>query len=327
MGVYHLMGLGLSPGAVTGPLTYLAHRYRRWNDDDRRFFARSGEVAQRQRGEKVGGVQAIVLFTTSEVLTGEVPALEYVENAPGKITKGSRQARAPLKSVLEKLLPSIWAPLADGHDYGEVFWCEVDRRDIRTTFDRVARVVIALAEVGKQGKEMWANLTGGNNVVNFALELAATLSGAVARLYYVQAENQDAEKCIYYTAEDGYWVDLPVMPLALSRVSQAVLDLLEQHGALDLSELYERLCSHATYGGLVWNVTAEALMETYLEAMWKQGLIGSDKRSGPYRLGPQWALVHPYQEILRQAAAESRNLEQLAREEPWLKHSRLAFTQ
>lgn len=31
MGTYHLMGLGRSPGAVIGPLTYLAHRYQRWN--------------------------------------------------------------------------------------------------------------------------------------------------------------------------------------------------------------------------------------------------------------------------------------------------------
>jgi hypothetical protein len=53
----------------------------------------------------------------------------------------------------------------------------------------VVRVVSALAGVGGQGKEMWVNLTGGNNMINFALELAATLSGDVARLYYVQAEN------------------------------------------------------------------------------------------------------------------------------------------
>ncbi len=41
MGVYHLMGLGRSLGTVIGPLTYLAHRYQRWNADDRCFFARS----------------------------------------------------------------------------------------------------------------------------------------------------------------------------------------------------------------------------------------------------------------------------------------------
>ena len=33
MGVYHLMGFGRSPGTVTGPVTYLAHRYQRWSDN------------------------------------------------------------------------------------------------------------------------------------------------------------------------------------------------------------------------------------------------------------------------------------------------------
>jgi hypothetical protein len=59
MGVYHLMGLGRSPGTVIGPLTYLAHRYERWNAHDQRFFARSGEVRQRQAGEKVGAVSQL----------------------------------------------------------------------------------------------------------------------------------------------------------------------------------------------------------------------------------------------------------------------------
>ena len=38
MGVYHLMGLGLSVGTVTGPFSYLGFRYERWNatDKDRR---------------------------------------------------------------------------------------------------------------------------------------------------------------------------------------------------------------------------------------------------------------------------------------------------
>ncbi|MBO9369197.1 MAG: hypothetical protein J7555_10715 [Chloroflexi bacterium] len=48
MGIYHLRGLGRSAGTVIGPLSYLAHRYNRWNEDDQRFFARSDEVRQRR---------------------------------------------------------------------------------------------------------------------------------------------------------------------------------------------------------------------------------------------------------------------------------------
>jgi hypothetical protein len=92
MGVYHLMGLGRSAGTVIGPLTYLAHRYNRWNADDQRFFARSGEVRQRQAGQKVGDVQALVLFTTPEVLSGQVAAFDYVDNPPGKIATGPQKS-------------------------------------------------------------------------------------------------------------------------------------------------------------------------------------------------------------------------------------------
>jgi len=59
MGVHHLMGLGRSPGTVIGPLTYLAHRYNRWNANDRRFFARYCEIRQRQAGQKVGAVSQL----------------------------------------------------------------------------------------------------------------------------------------------------------------------------------------------------------------------------------------------------------------------------
>lgn len=138
MGVYHLMGLGRSPGTVIGPLSYLAHRYQRWDDNDRSFFARSGEVRQRQKGDKVGDIQAIVLFTTREVLSGEVPAFDYVDNPPGRIAKGPEKPGEPMKEILHTLMRREWPAISGGRREGALFWCEVDRRDIRTTYERVA---------------------------------------------------------------------------------------------------------------------------------------------------------------------------------------------
>jgi hypothetical protein len=323
MGVYHLMGLGRSAGTVIGPLTYLAHRYNRWNADDQRFFARSGEVRQRQAGQKVGDVEALVLFTTPEVLSGEVPAFDYVDNPPGKIAKGPQKSGGPMKQVLRDLLCREWPAISGGREQGTIFWCEVDRRNIRVTYERVVRVVAALAGVGGQGKEMWVNLTGGNNVINFALELAATLSGDVARLYYVQAENEAAEKCVRFTAEDGYWVDLPVMPLALGRVFRAILDLLEQGKPLSTRDLYSQLSSHETYWNLVQDISREVFQEIYLTPMWKQGLIAEDKDG--YIVGPQWGLIRPYQEILQEARKANLTIEALADQEPWLEEERVAL--
>jgi hypothetical protein len=320
MGVYHLMGLGRSPGTVIGPLTYLAHRYQRWNADDQRFFARSGEARQRQAGQKVGDVQALVLFTTPEVLSGQVLAFDYVDNPPGKITTGPQKSGGPMKQVLRDLLRREWPAISGGRDRGTIFWCEVDRRNIRVTYERVVRVVAALAGVGSQGKEMWVNLTGGNNVINFALELAATLSGHVARLYYVQAENEAAEKCVRYTAEDGYWVELPVMPLALGRLRQTIIRILNDYGSISVEDLYSRLKND--YYDLSRGLTSEeTLRSEYLDPMWKQGLIAKDKDG--YIVGPQWELIRPYQEVLQKAREANMTIEALAQQEPWLEEEEL----
>jgi hypothetical protein len=323
MGVHHLMGLGRSPGTVIGLLTYLAHRYNRWNADDRRFFARSGEVRQRRAGERVGDVQALVLFTTLEVLSGEAKAFDYVNNPPGEIATGPQQSGRPMKEVLRELLRREWPTISGGRKKGTIFWCGVDRRDIRTTYERVIRVVAALAGVGGQGKEMWANLTGGNNVINLALELAATLSGDIARLYYVQAENEDAEKCVRYTAEEGYWVDLPVMPLALSRLSQAIIDLLIEFGAIALDNLYSILRND--YWDLCRGLTSsEVLREEYLAPLWKQGLIA--ETNDGYVVSPQWDLIRTYQELLREARSTGLTIEELAKEnKDWLEKEEVSW--
>ncbi|MGC8946818.1 MAG: hypothetical protein ACP5N6_11775 [Anaerolineae bacterium] len=322
MGVYHLMGLGRSPGTVIGPLTYLAHRYNRWNAEDRRFFARSGEVRQRAAGEKVGDVQALVLFTTREVLSGEVFTLDYVDNQPGMVAKVPLTKGGPMKDVLRRLLRREWPAISGGRREGTIFWCEVDRRDIRTTYERVIRVVAALAGAGGQGKEMWANLTGGNNVINFALELAAILSGDVARLYYVQAENEAAEKCVRYTAENGYWVELPVMPLALGRLRREIIDLVATCGPVTVDDLYSTL--HSKYWDLVRGLTSErVLWEEHLEPMWKQGLIA--EADGGYVVGPQWELIRSYQETLKKARQEGLTIEALVQKESWLERETLEF--
>jgi len=323
MGIYHLMGLGRSPGTVIGPLTYLAHRYNCWNADDQRFFARSGEVRQRQAGEKVGDVQALVLFTTPEVLGGQVAAFSYVDNPPGRIATAPQMPAEPMKQVLCRLLSCEWPAISGGRKEGTIFWCKVDRRNIRTTYERVVRVVAALSSVGGQGKEMWANLTGGNNVINLALELAATLSGNVSRLYYVQAENEAAEKCVRYTAEEDYWVDLPVMPLALGRLRQTIIQVLNDNGPISLEDLYSYLQNK--YWDLSRGLTSkETLRNEYLAPLWKQGLIA--EAEGGYVVGPQWELIRPYQELLQKARDVTLTIEKLAEEnKDWLEKEEVSW--
>jgi len=324
MGVYHLMGLGRSPGVVIGPITYLGHRYQRWNEDDKKFFARSGEAKQREEGKKVGDIQALVLFTTKEVLNGRILSFGYVMNPAGRISKTPLREGGPMKDILKELLKEEWPKISgERRKSGTIFWCEIDRRDIKVTYERVVQVIAALSGVGKRGKEIWVNLTGGNNVVNSALQIASSLSGSVARMYYVQAENEDAEKCIRYTAENGYWVELPVLPLIIDPVGYSVIEMLQEK-PMSLEQLYGNLKS------LYWKELNDKgiddenkFHQICLFPLWKAGLIAETPKE--YTIGPQWEVIQPYRESLEKAKERKLTIEQLARQEDWIEMEELEF--
>jgi hypothetical protein len=323
MGVYHLMGLGLSPGAVTGPISYLAHCYQRGNSEDLEFFARSGEADQKP--EEKGDIQGIVIFTTKEVLEGSDTQddLYYVENRSGTIAKKPKTPlRMPMQSQLKDLLKEDWSKIRGKNhkrEKGDIFWCEVDLRNTELTYDRIIKVVAALDNPGKRGKEVWSNLTGGNNVINFALQLAATLSSAIARLYYVQAINEDAEKCVRFTAKNGYWVELPVIPLVLSPLIEEVIKIVGNE-PLNYSDIYSRLKQSSSQWELLGQVPdAEEFNQRYLLPMWKPGIIQT-VRQDVYTVGSQWKLIQKYKEKFEAAKTTGLNIDDLARDatEQWI---------
>lgn len=334
MGVYHLMGLGRSIGAIIGPVSYLTHRYQRWDNGDQQFFSGSGEVRQKQTGEKAGDIQALVFFTTKEVLTGydeknnrDFLSFDYIDNCPGRVDDKRPQKGQPMKKVLPQLLAKELRTAKSKRQTISIFWCEIDRRNIALIYDRVVQVVAALAGVGGQGKEIWVNLTGGNNVTNFALELAANLSGSISRIYYVQAENEIAEKCVHFTSEKNYWVELPAMPLALSRLHHAILEILSKCPSIPAQDIYSRLSQE--YYDLMRGLTQEILSDAYLVTMWKQRLIietqPHDSKPSAYAVGPQWELIKPYEDVLHKARQRKLTLEQLAQQENWISHEELSL--
>ncbi|NOX53383.1 MAG: hypothetical protein GXP27_02885 [Planctomycetes bacterium] len=303
MGVYHFMGLGRSVGAVTGPLSYLAMRFERWNDQDREFFSLSGEIAQREAGEKVGDVQALVLFTTPEVYSGQkdgkiFAASEYIDNQEGMCpTAAPPRPAGCTRDELRRYLPPIWKRLAKGRPRVDLFWCEVDRTDLLGTFRRAVRVVLAAKSAGSLGKEIWVNLTGGNNVINIALQLAVELTGQAARFYYVQAENPTAEKCLRFAREDGYWVDLPLLPVRAHEASRRVVELLEREGPADIPTLFtkarEQLWQH------LQDFPNPKAFETLLvRPLVQQGML--DYGSEGIQIGRRWPLMKPYYETIDQ---------------------------
>jgi hypothetical protein len=320
VGVYHLMGLGRSVGAVTGPISYLAHRYQRWSAEDQAFFFGSGEVVQRSRGEKVGDVEALVLFTTREVITAkdergsDLFCFEYYANKPGA-RGGFRKEPRPMRKALREELRNIWPGINDRR-YGTIYWCEVDRRSLLAAYERIAKVVIALASSGGQGKEQWANLTSGNNVLNLALQLAANISGEVARLYYVQAPDQESEQCACFTEPEGYWVDIPAMPLALRDIQWDILVLLQEKSPLPADVIYSTLQSSGRHWEELAQMQLPEFLDLCLDPLWKQRLVEGNKDA--YRLGRQWPAVRPFREILAQARSERLVIDELCERYDWI---------
>ncbi|MFG6098451.1 DUF6293 family protein [Leptothoe sp. ISB3NOV94-8A] len=324
MGVFHLMGLGKSPGVISAPISYLSHRYKRWDESDRQFFAYSGEVEHREENRKVGDVQGIVIFSTVEVISGKkldgspFNSFDYLDNRPGE-TQGKFCQGRSIKSIVSDLLPNLHCKDIFGNRSAvSIFWCHIDRRDVKLTYDRIIQTVASLASVGGQGKEMWVNLTGGSNPVNFALQLATTLSGSNARMYYVQAQNAAAEKCVHFTAEENYWLELPILPLALGDLSQAVLSLLEKK-ELSLLSLYEQL--QGDYWKLMQGYTSDIFREEVLKPLWKRMLIVGSEAG--YSIGPQWSIIKPYRERWNEVQESAIAIETLAKQVPWLEHQTL----
>src|SRR4030095_15239240 len=126
MGVFHFMGLGRAPGAVTAAISYLATRYERWNGSDAHFFATSGEYGQTG---KRGDVQALVLFTTPEVMYGKKDGLcaDYVENMAGQIRGKNGRQNETMARVLTRVLPPDLKRAAGIRDEVALYWCEIDR--------------------------------------------------------------------------------------------------------------------------------------------------------------------------------------------------------
>jgi hypothetical protein len=65
-----------------------------------------------------------------------------------------------------------------------LYMVTVDVNDFSACFDAVGRATLKFHEPGQVGKHIWANITGGSNLLNAAMVQIAYLSGIVARLYY-----------------------------------------------------------------------------------------------------------------------------------------------
>ena len=245
MGVYHAMGLGLSPGAVTMPLNALLTRLLLASKGDvnaRRFFSGSGERSGR---DVAGKIEGLIFFTSKGVCNNETKFFEYCSNEIGNM-HGRQNDRKPARKEFMKILSEIFSvnhleKLNKNFNIGAnseqiekiiprnipIFFVDIARGDFDTTFERVFLVLHSLGMSGSLGKETWANITSGDNPVNASLITAGYITGNIRRMYYFQVENKYLKLINPWTSkiEDflSCWKELPVYPVGIDRVEYWIL--------------------------------------------------------------------------------------------------------
>ena len=190
MGTFHLSGMGLSPGAVTVPLTYvylLLKSASRGNQRAIEFFETSGGPSQKTKGAP----ECLIIFTSSEVIKGTRDVTKKVETEDNWFRSKENPVKVKPVKAIGEYLHNLWGALEDtsfrpfyGGDWiKDIYFVEVDRTNFDDCLRKIGTTVYALRE-----KELWVNMIGGTNPINVALLFAETLYAAVARYYYVPQE-------------------------------------------------------------------------------------------------------------------------------------------
>lgn len=233
-----------------------------------------------------------------------------------------------MDEVLKRVLPVDLQRVAGGRKKVALYWCEIDRKDPQVTFERVARVIHASKPPGEVGKEIWINLTGGTNILNLALQLAAALLGCPARLYYLLSDDdRNLRHTIpeddLGTERDRFWVEIPVIYLRLDNRTRAILEVLEEAGeALRDDDLLSRLKSHPEFWAEFQEFDLNKLRRNCLLPMAGQQLI-SRVNEHTVTIGQRWTVLKRYYGIIadlhRPESEAETNLGALAKNQHWFR--------
>lgn len=232
MGIYHILPLGVSPGVVTSPLSYIGYQYKKGNID---FFGRDSN----RENEVVKKTSGIVLFTTKKIFEGKLLEHECVDNQ-----LDSRRGVIKTKSV--KIIDVVKEFLRKDKDLNEmmnegakVYWLESRPSEFNFNLEQLLELFHYLSPIGKVGKEMWVNITGGTNVVNVALSMATALTGVTGRQYYTFVPQDDIKYLRPPEITDKFWCDIPVLKIIFDRVYEIILRVLSEIGAISATDLFE----------------------------------------------------------------------------------------
>jgi hypothetical protein len=189
MGVWHVSGLGLNPGAITVPLNYVYLTLKaaaKNNKQAKRFFDFSGEITQKLKGAP----EYLIIFTSKEVITGKKGNKDWDVWNNIKIddnwfnTRKKRDIPSTIISYLSNLLTNLQDKDFDKFYNGDwlkgIYFLEVNHEDFDDCFFKIGVTLNALKD-----KEVWTNMIGGTNQINIALFTTSSFSAISARYYYV----------------------------------------------------------------------------------------------------------------------------------------------
>ena len=252
MGVMHFAGLGKSPGAVTAGLSYLKHEI--------------GDSVE------IGAiVESVVIFTSPAIATGSEPVYsntthnEYMQKTSRKTWTGG------MRNSLDIVAEYLYREIGNGPSYV----CELDVNDFSACFEAVAKATLKFHPPGAVGKHIWANITGGSNVLNASLMQTAYVSGFIPRLYYTFVANvkEDGKYLQPFSRDESQfdYREIYVLKTTFDERYQSILEELEQVEMetparwIGSQELLSRLKGRAKPGFA--NLSLSAFQRDYLNTM------------------------------------------------------------
>lgn len=230
MGIIHFAPIGTSPGAVTAALAYL-------KQERNNLAGFKGQV-----------IESVVLFASPEVRSGQIRAEECIYNDYMSMSSHGRpwKNRNVVDAVTEFIQKEIAPVMPKG---GAVHCCQVDPNDFDACFRIVARTALHFSPHTDVGHNIWANLTGGTNVLNGALLQVAFLSALIAQLYYTFLADEEHRKYLQPPSKDPtkfHWYQVPLIKTSFDDSYYQVLKSLPQDDWCDGDELLSRL-KHTHY--------------------------------------------------------------------------------
>ncbi len=216
MGVWHISGMGIYPGAVTVPLTYiylLLKAASQGNEQAKKFFETSGEASQ----DRKGAPEALIIFTSGGVIKGKPDKNEQVQGEVKDEWFGTtkkdcvpKTTAKYLSKLLENLKSDNFSYFYSGEWIKYIHFIKVDYQNFNDCFPKIYTTINALRE-----KEIWINMVGGANPINASLILSAGFNEANARTYYVFESNTS----LLHPSIDKSNLSNPTTELLQSRIS------------------------------------------------------------------------------------------------------------